>query len=1435
MPQKFNLRAKGLFTDPNLLSEVPEGALVQADNVVVERDSVVEPRRGFAKYGNTFGLGTDRAKQLLLYKNRVLIHYQNKLLYNSVVHNNVIDGSFLPFAGDYSETETGRRLRYIESNKNLYFTSSDGVKKISAKTASDFTSSPGFIRDSGVIKALDLVAQLNFETEGFLPAQSKVAYRIVWAYRDNNDNLLLGTPSPRFVVTNFSENTANVDLTFTIPVGITSDYFYQVYRTAIFTASGDLTVGDIDPGDEMNLVYEDFPTTAELAASEVKITEIAPDDFRQNGLPLYTNPASGEGIGQSNEPPPKAKDLAMFQSTLFYANTETRANKTISLLGVGDLISGTSSITIASGIVSNTYTFVGAKENTRFNFTGYTGTIPSALDGRYFLFNSASNLKKYYLWFDNTKTTQKIDFSTFIGTIPTDLGERYVELNMPGNRQYYLWYFSGVGDADPGLTNQLLVGKIGIKVDISTGVTTKVQLASATSSALITNNVFNDYDVLYTAGNEFVDIQTESFNSDDIEPSENIQRGFLYTISTPPNNDPKNTPLVNTDVVGRLPFRVNVSRGITTKAQLADSVAAAIIEQDSALDFNVSYTTGNEFLDVENSNNGNTVDALDSTIEGVGLGFAVTILNQGDGEDKAINNVLLSAAQTPSQRIDETARSLVNIINSNSAEIVNAFYISGPNDLPGQILLQVRDIGTNTFSVTANSALTGDLFNPALPPSVGAAPVVGQAEIKPNRIYFAKVQQPEAVPLLNFLDVGPEDDEISRILSLRESLFILKTDGLYRLTGFSGNFVVDAFDRNCKIIAPDTAVVLNNNIYCLTNLGVAQISDTGVSIISTRLDNVFKKVTSSAYNFRFSSFGISYETDRCYLLSLPSTPNDNQATQTFRYSTDTDAWTRFFTVSKTCGVVNSADDKLYLGAGDENFIERERKNFNRTDYADRQFEISLPSDSVNGKNLKLSVTGQARIGDSLVQRQYMKISEYNQVLKKLDLDPQIGAKEAFTVDFSGYTGFIPSTLHSKYFIIYSASDVRKYAVFFDTVGNLASLDTTVFTEINGFTQIRVDISSGITTKAELAEKTKTAIQSNTLDFVISYIPGNEFFNSVVVKSGNTTDPTDSILSPVGSGFSITVTTQGFGDYFSSLQSIPGDNLKDKVDQLAVKLDTDPNVVATDFLASLGTFSGVGATTAPGVATVITFTAHGLQSGRIVTVSNSTNGLNGKYVVTRLTANTFSIPISSSVVGTCDFNSPIITSIEVQGAFNCIIKKLNDDPGPFFANYPESKDFEDVEGLITQAKANSANVAIDFNYQFVEGLIDLYKGINCEILYVPETFGDPSMLKHVREATFMFEDCTFSRGEVGFKTDVSPGIALVPFQKSGKGDWGSFVWSNQNWGGGFSGAPMRTYIPANKQRCRYIQPYFKHSSAREKWSLFGVSYTVRMISERAYKG
>jgi hypothetical protein len=214
MAQKFVNKAVGLHTFRNELT-VPDGAMKIADNVIIDRDGVVESRRGFQGYAN-FGELNDRAKQLLQYKDRILLNYDDKLLFEDST------GDFQEFAGSYSHVNSNR-MRYLENKGNLYFTTSEGIKKISAKSSREFTTNEGYIYNAGAVRGLDFTVLCNYDTPGFFLPNSILAYRIVWGYNDSNNNLVLGYPSEIVVIQNIDLfNSCNVDLKITIPTEIIS-------------------------------------------------------------------------------------------------------------------------------------------------------------------------------------------------------------------------------------------------------------------------------------------------------------------------------------------------------------------------------------------------------------------------------------------------------------------------------------------------------------------------------------------------------------------------------------------------------------------------------------------------------------------------------------------------------------------------------------------------------------------------------------------------------------------------------------------------------------------------------------------------------------------------------------------------------------------------------------------------------------------------------------------------------------------------------------------------------------------------------------------------------------------------------------------------------------------------------------------------------------
>ena len=79
MSQKLRLKIKGLYTHPNPLSEVPDGALAAATNLVIDRESIAESRRGNKQYGSPL---TDVAK-LMVYRDTLLAHAGSSLYRDS--------------------------------------------------------------------------------------------------------------------------------------------------------------------------------------------------------------------------------------------------------------------------------------------------------------------------------------------------------------------------------------------------------------------------------------------------------------------------------------------------------------------------------------------------------------------------------------------------------------------------------------------------------------------------------------------------------------------------------------------------------------------------------------------------------------------------------------------------------------------------------------------------------------------------------------------------------------------------------------------------------------------------------------------------------------------------------------------------------------------------------------------------------------------------------------------------------------------------------------------------------------------------------------------------------------------------------------------------------------------------------------------------------
>lgn len=311
-------------------------------------------------------------------------------------------------------------------------------------------------------------------------------------------------------------------------------------------------------------------------------------------------------------------------------------------------------------------------------------------------------------------------------------------------------------------------------------------------------------------------------------------------------------------------------------------------------------------------------------------------------ENAAAGEVKISSTGVAAVDIDVTARSLVSVINRYATNTtVYAFYLSGPEDLPGQIMIEERVIGGAAFQAQAQAAGAEDMFFPPLPiqPATSDKTTSSNAEL-PNFLAISKPGELEAVPIASRYPVGPRNKAILRIAPLQSSLIIIKEEGVYRLSGNSAsNFEITPVDLTVSCKAPNSVVVLQNQVFMLSNQGVVAISENGVEVVSRDIEpNIKKLLTITTLDSKTAA--AAYESERFYLLSVPTISSDTGPNQTYVLNVFTKTWTRWrFGILDA--VVNPAVDKLFMSIPGASAIYRERKDFDDSDYADPEISITI--------------------------------------------------------------------------------------------------------------------------------------------------------------------------------------------------------------------------------------------------------------------------------------------------------------------------------------------------------------------------------------------------------------------------------------------------------------------------------------------------------------
>lgn len=326
------------------------------------------------------------------------------------------------------------------------------------------------------------------------------------------------------------------------------------------------------------------------------------------------------------------------------------------------------------------------------------------------------------------------------------------------------------------------------------------------------------------------------------------------------------------------------------------------------------------------------------TIAGTTYNFGSSEIISGGGSPQAqIGSTGVAAVD-----IDSTARSLCRVVNRYAGNTsVYAYYLSGPTDLPGQIMLEERGVGATAFTAQVPDSATAGNFYPPPPVSPAtASKSTSSNQVQPNAIYFSKDREYEHVPILNYQLVGSANKNILRIVPLRNSVIVIKEEGVYRITGDNAaSFTVTPLDLTVYCKSRDSVASLSNQVFMLSNQGVVAISENGVQVVSREVANVFTPLFTNV-NLANYTVGIGYETEGFYIISTISTPTDTVQNQTLVYCIYTKTWVRW-TFGISAAMVEQQSDKLYFSKPNGAIVNVERKAFDNTDYADPEFPITI--------------------------------------------------------------------------------------------------------------------------------------------------------------------------------------------------------------------------------------------------------------------------------------------------------------------------------------------------------------------------------------------------------------------------------------------------------------------------------------------------------------
>ena len=436
MPQEVRLKALGLFTNPNQL-DLPAGALTTATDVVIRREGIIEPRRGYSNYA------TETAVRIFSYSGRLFILSAHS---SGTIKVDNGSGTFTGLSGAYSSpSSTTHKMRSAEAIQNLYLTTSAGPYRIDATASATVPAAAGALKatsfDRNHLKATVVAGSLVRTGGSTVTGTSSAAHGFYVGqvinmnsagegdFANGNKTLVTVPTTTTFTYTEAGANVSSGAAQTFLPAalvtsgGFLADGYQVAYRYVVDMpdANNPSKLGAVSPrfilanasgvygyvaGQTKDAVLRALLPSGIANTHKVRLyrstqvaTSIEPSDELQLVYEALVNDddvtrgwkdisditpdvmrgesiytaPSQEGAEASNEPPPNAKDICHFKGRMLYGNTTERHRFVFTLRSVGGATGVTGGDVLA--IDNRTYTFASPVTGTTHILTETSGSV----------------------------------------------------------------------------------------------------------------------------------------------------------------------------------------------------------------------------------------------------------------------------------------------------------------------------------------------------------------------------------------------------------------------------------------------------------------------------------------------------------------------------------------------------------------------------------------------------------------------------------------------------------------------------------------------------------------------------------------------------------------------------------------------------------------------------------------------------------------------------------------------------------------------------------------------------------------------------------------------------------------------------------------------------------------------------------------------------